>query len=514
VRFSLPSSAPSSGPSVWPLVAIALAAVVLAAPLWCVATPAMPDYPAHLASFWLIGGGASSHYTVAWDFLPNLASEAIVPLAARIMPLEVAARLFLTVTVALWVVGPALIQRALFGRIGFGALFAAFFAYNANFLWGFFNYTFATGLAFVLFAAWIATDERRTVAQQIGFAGAFTLLYFAHLFAFAVLLLAIGCFELSRRPGLATRLANIAALCAPAVLAFLFLKPPGANSANLSFDLLDTAQDRVEAAIQYGFDKPATALTVLLLIAVIAALATRWATVHPRLRFVLVAVAVLTVFAPQWALGGWGVHLRLPAVLGALTFAGLEWKIPERAQWGAAVAALAVIVAGAVAVTRDWQAFDARYAEFRAHTADITRGARLLTVLDGDSLGWSTDPPYWHMAELAVIDRDAFTPLMFTTAGQHVIHARPPLDKIAAATAQQGSPPDVDELDDLAAARMDRDEDYRDVYPYLARFPCRFDQAVVVRGAGPRSRVPAMLRLRHDGSFYAVYDIVRDPSCR
>ncbi len=86
-------------------------------------------------------------------------------------------------------------------------------------------------------------------------------------------------------------------------------------------------------------------------------------------------------------------------------------------------------------------------AEFRAHASDIKQDGRLLTVLDGDSLGWDSDQPYWHMAEFAVIDRDAFTPLMFTTAGQHIVHARPPLDRFGAATAAQGSPPDIDELE-------------------------------------------------------------------
>src|ERR1700722_19088189 len=108
------------------LPAAALAAVLLAVPLWCVATPGMPDYPAHLASFALIAGEPSRYYFVQWAALPNLASEALVPWLGHVLPLETATRLFLTATVLLWVIGPALIQRALFGRIGPGALLCAF----------------------------------------------------------------------------------------------------------------------------------------------------------------------------------------------------------------------------------------------------------------------------------------------------------------------------------------------------------------------------------------------------
>ena len=52
--------------------------------MWCVQTPGMPDYPAHIASFVLIAGGAKAQalnafYAVHWALVPNLASELIVP---------------------------------------------------------------------------------------------------------------------------------------------------------------------------------------------------------------------------------------------------------------------------------------------------------------------------------------------------------------------------------------------------------------------------------------------------
>jgi hypothetical protein len=44
--------------------------------------------------------------------------------------------------------------------------------------------------------------------------------------------------------------------------------------------------------------------------------------------------------------------------------------------------------------------------------------------------------------------------------------------------------------------------------PYLDHFQCHFDIAVVVHLDGKRTPVPAMLRLRHAGSFFSFYDIV------
>jgi hypothetical protein len=479
----------------------------------------MTDYPAHLASFALIGGLPSRYYDVTWHLLPNLAAETIVPLLAKAMPLEIATRIFLTVTVILWVLAPAVLQRALLGRANPAALLGALFAYNANFLWGFFNYCFAVGLGFFVFAAWIATDRRRTPLHLAGFALAFAAIYFCHLFALAVLLLAIGGYELSgaliEQPwttaAIVRRFALLALPCLPAFI--LFLLKPAAVGTGLTFDLLDTMQDRLEAAIQYGFDKSAWPLTVGLVILFVIGVWTGKLAPHPRMRLPLLLFAFGVLIAPEWAIGGWGVHLRLPAVFGVLASGSVEWRLP-RYTLAAGALALITMVAGATALTLNWRGYDAQYAEFRAHSDDIKPQGRLLTVLDGDSLGWDPDQPYWHMAEFAVIDRGVFTPLMFTTVGQHVIRIRPPFERIAAATASQGSPPDIDELDDLAAGRRARDEDLIDLSPYLSFFQCHFDQAIVIYGRGRHSRMPGMLRLRAARSFYSVYDIVPDARCK
>lgn len=505
----------------WPLVASILAATILAAPLWCVTIPGMPDYPAHYASFALIGGAPSRYYDVVWSFVPNLAAETLVPWLAHLVPLTAAIRLFLSVTVLLWAIGPALIQRALFGRANAGAMAGALFAYNANLMWGFLNYTFATGLALILLALWIARGPHRSPRRLAAFAVAFTLLYFCHLFAFAVLILAIACIETGdwwrtperRWSDLARRALTVAGLALPAALAFLILKPAGAGESHVAFDYADSMLDRAGAALQFGFDNPVYALTAILGLAVIAGLLTKRAYLHPRMRLTILVFAVAAIAAPEWAFGGWGVHMRLPPVLGVLAFAALEWRLPARVLATAAAVLLATSAAAAVTTEQAWSHYDTQYAEFRSHIGEIRTGARILTVLDGDSLGWDSDQPYWHMAEFAIPPRDTFTPLLFATRGQHVIRIRPPFDRFAAATAQQGSPPDIDELDDLAAGRIDADEDISGVFPYLLYFQCHFDQAIVIYGRGPASHVPAMLRNPRHHSFYTLYDIAPDARC-
>jgi len=119
----------------------------------------------------------------------------------------------------------------------------------------------------------------------------------------------------------------------------------------------------------------------------------------------------------------------------------------------------------------------------------------------------ASDQPYWHMAEFAIIDRKVFTPLLFATRGQHIVRLQPSVQTIAAQSARQGSPPDIDELEDLANGLVDGDTDIAFVFPYLRRLQSHYDYAVVVHLNGHRTPVPSMLHLVHAGSFFAIYAI-------
>jgi hypothetical protein len=513
----------------WPLEALGLAAVLLILPLWWVRAPSMPDYPAHLASFYLIAGdpGAWRHfYFVRWLFVPNLASELIVPPLTHLVGVEAAAKMFLSAAVAMWVAGPAAVQWALFRKVSPLVLAGGFFAYNAPFMWGFFNFYFAAGCGFLVLAAWIRTAPRRNAAGYAGFAAVFLVLYFFHLFAFLAAGLLIACFEASRAfderaAGLAgsaaalwRRLWPLAAAALPALLFFLFLRPHGGEEGVLEFNLFDTVQDRIEAALEYYFEGPALTLSGILIGFWFAGVLSGFLKVQPRMKLGLVVLGLAAAFAPEWAMGGWGVHLRLPAIFGAMLFASVETDLsPLRMRIFAGIALLGLAVSAGV-LANDWSDYDHQYTEFRAALKAVPPGARLVTVLDSAALDDAADAPYWHMAEYAVMDRGAFTPLMFATRGQHVVQITPPYDRYAAATAQQGSPPDVSELGFLAAGRTDLDPGIDDYYPYLKRFQCHFDIAVVVRGDGEASPLPQFLKLRKAGSFFSLYDILPTKDCR
>jgi len=443
----------------------------------------------------------------------------LVPLLAPVFGLGAATAAFLTVAVLLWVLGAGAIHWALYRRIGVAPLFAGFFAYNANFMWGFFNYFFAMGLALMVLAGWIADADRRKPSHLAAFAPAVFVIYFCHLFAAAVLILLIGCYEISglerpfSLPHILGRAAAVAAICVPALLAFLLLKP-AVGGGLFEFNLLDTIGDRLSAAAQFCFDQPAWILLCAFVAFFAFGLWTRRILVHPRMRLVLVVLLLGSAFAPEWAMGGWGVDLRLPALLGSLAFAAADFRFDRGTSVVLVLAAFVITVWCAATLSGNWLYYDRRFAEFRTAAKSLPPGSRLVTVLDGDAMGLASDQPYWHMAEYAIIDRQAFTPLLFTTRGQHVIRLQSAVASLAAHSAQEGSPPDISELDDLSAGNTRDDPDIRKVFPYLIRFQCHFDYALVIHLGGHRSTVPDMLKLAHAGSFFSLYRIQPDESCR
>ncbi len=503
-----------------PWVASLLAAVILVAPAALVRFPKLPDYPAHFAAYYLIAGGAKDPllartYQILWQPIPNLAGEIIVPALAHVVPLVVAAKLFLGVAIVLWVLGPALIHRALYGHFGLGGLIAGAFTYNINLMWGFLNYDFGIGVAFFVFAAWIATASRRNTLHIVAFAIAAITIYFCHVFAAVVLALMLGGFEISVivtrheenwRRTLAVRLGTLVLVFLPVAIASSF-RPRGEGESHIEFNLIDTALDRIDAILQRYFDHPAYLLLVILLVSLGVALYLKRASIDRRMKPLLLALLIGAIFAPEWAAGGWGVDLRLPGVLCGLLFASTDFRFRERELAVAEAAVLAIFVLNAAVLTGNWRRFDRQVKEFRTALTRVPLGSRLMTVLDGDDIGMRSDQPYWHLAELAIVDRKAFTPLMFTTHGQHITRVLRPYAKFAAATANEGSPPDITELDDLSNGITDGDEDIKLVFPYLMYFQCHFDEAVVIHLGDKRSAVPSMLHLRLAGTFFSLYDI-------
>ena len=116
-------------------------------PLGLVRYPPLVDYPNHLARMHLLTHLESSSilnefFQIKWAVLPNLVMDVIVPLLARIFPLEIAGRIFIALILLLLLSGACALFYTVHRRISVWPLLAVLFLYNRVLLWGFFKLSF------------------------------------------------------------------------------------------------------------------------------------------------------------------------------------------------------------------------------------------------------------------------------------------------------------------------------------------------------------------------------------
>ena len=201
----------------------------------------------------------------------------------------------------------------------------------------------------MVFAAWVGTAQHDTLRRASAFTLAITLIYFCHLFAVASLAGDDrGCYETARlieqrgfNPAALLR-RGIGGRCdvsAGSAITFLFLRPPGIADATAANSISPTRMlDRFESLIRYHFDAPAYAASHRLADAVVAGCSGGPARGH-RIRpcgGCLRRCLSASLVAPEWAMGGWAVHLRLPAFFCVILFAATDIRLEprsRRARW-------------------------------------------------------------------------------------------------------------------------------------------------------------------------------------
>ncbi|HEY1299315.1 MAG TPA: hypothetical protein VGF07_02395, partial [Stellaceae bacterium] len=417
----------------------AICGAVVLSPLLCARVPPLVDYPNHLARAWILVHRAqipalAANYIVQWRVLPDLAMDFVVSALAHIVPVEQAGRIFVALTMAVLVVGTASLHRALHGQVGIWPLCSLLFLYNAALFWGFVSCLFATGVCLIVFSGWIATRHWRPGVRLPIFATAAGILFLLHLFAFGLYALLMVSYELGIRLG--ERRFSLRSLIG--WLAVWLQLVPGILLWRVS--LSDAGSTLVEYgrfadklyALVSPFDFGVTPapfdwlVAALISAGLVLALLTRSIGLAPRMRLPLAALAAAAVLMPHRASGAWGADLRLPVTLPFVIIASTRIEVSRR--WAAAMAGLAgaaVLALRVGSVAQSWRDYDRWFTEFRAASSVISPGSRLLVAavpaildhrLPGAPAFFAHFEPvvFTHMAALAVIDRAAFFPYLFT----------------------------------------------------------------------------------------------------
>lgn len=432
----------------------------MAVPVFSTVLPPLFDYPNHLARMHLLAEGGNAFYAVHWAPIPNLAQDLIVPALARVLPLELASKLFLVMIFGLIAGGTIWLNRVATGAWRFWPLLCFLLVYNRVFLWGFLNYLFGIGIALAGFALWLALDGARWWLRVLASSVVALACYLSHIAAFGFYALVIFGMELPpafdelrtcRWPALRRRIVIAGAQCiAPAALILFYWRPGvtgtiGYGAVWRKADLLFSVFD--------NYDRVLDIVSFVLLVGLLGWLA--WSRLLPlarRLAWSLFLVFAVYLLLPSQMYGGSGADHRLPIALFLLLIGASAPRFPNRrtaALVGAVAASL--LLARLAVIEQVWLTADSIYSADLAGIDALPRGAKVAVAMPA-GLTHVTAIPEVHLPSLAVARREAFVPTLFADPGQQPIIINPPY----AALAEAAAPPRLwaAVVDGDSAARM------------------------------------------------------------
>jgi hypothetical protein len=195
----LPASPPAEASSAtnkaynWSLLLVLLVTLV---PILIVRYPDMIDYHNHLARCYILAHYHSTpifheRYSVVPTPSPELAMDLVVVPLLRILPLLVAGKVFLALTVVLFVLGSSAVGKAVAGKPNWLALVCALTFYNYQSFFGFVDFMFGIGVFLCTFALWLRWRNHMT-AWRFAACGCLAIAaYLSHLSS--IIFLGIAC---------------------------------------------------------------------------------------------------------------------------------------------------------------------------------------------------------------------------------------------------------------------------------------------------------------------------------
>ena len=428
---------------VWSIFALLL--TLSAAPVFSTVLPPLVDYPNHLARMHLLAEGGDAFYSVHWAALPNLAEDLIVPPLARVMPLDIAAKLFLVMIFALTAGGVIWLNRVATGAWRIWPLLGFLLLYNRTLLWGFLNYLFGVGVALVGTALWLSLEERRWWLRVASSSLVALACFFSHIAALGVYALVIlgveavpAAAELRARHWrpLGRRIATAGPqFLVPSVLWLNIRHEVEGDSVSYAgvwrkADLLFSVFDNSHRA----FDIVCFALFLALIGWL---LWTRRLGLSPRLAMAAGIVFAAYLLLPSQIYGGFGTDHRLPVAFFLLLIAASAPRFPSpRIAAAVGIAAALVLVARLAAIEHTWRAADRVYSADLVGIDALPRGSKLAIAHPAD-LFHVAPVPEVHLPVLAIPRRWVFVPSLFATAGQQPVALKPAFAALAAATQPQ-----------------------------------------------------------------------------
>ncbi len=521
---------------------IAVGLIAVAMPALLVDMPPLLDYPNHVVRMWLLGGAVNdpilakmyaTDWTAAWT---NVGVDLIAQAAGHILPITVVAPILLAIALVMPPLGAILLNQRLYGNFHWWQVVMPLTAFATPLLGGFLNFQTGIGLAlaFASLEPWL--QKRGSPVQLlIGRMLMASLLLVVHIFAvgfYGLLLgaLALGpnllaLFQRDAFKATLVRLLGVAAGVGAPLLIYRLTAPhlPGGGGLGQMIwgpttwryktELLQSAFGTYNLHIDQAFF--AVPLVLLVLAAFLKSLR-----IHQGLILCAVFMTVLAMVSPTWAAETGWIDTRMPIMALLLLMTGVLPDVARKPRLWVPVATLML----ALVVGRAWWIGDIwiqRQADVRAIERAMSRVPEGSSVLPIDHLvsvrGKRIAPPgrffhfgasYYHQYTLTVMQRKAFSPMLFAMHGKQPIKVLEPYKRISVPNG--GRTPTFTTINSPPAKWLN------EIAPYIKRWREDFDYALMLNADVledvNKERVPDGMTLIADEGFARLYKIDRRPA--
>ncbi len=501
-------------PLVWGIIIIAMTS-----PLWFSALPPLMDLPGHMARFHVMQELQESlelqrYYTYTWTLLGNLGVDLFVYALRDILTVQQATWLSCLITVVLTTLSIPMLSKSFHGSVQLTAFAALPLVYANFYFWGFLNFSLSIALALNAIALWQHLINRPHLRSAI-FLPVSCLIWLCHTIGWGVLGLCSGIIllaHLKSQNQLKDKRAIYAATLQmlPVSLPLLFMvfwrsrSDGGATGFRSGF-----IQEKLIALFQFLAAQSIVLdllATIMILLLIFWALRSGKAKFAPGLLWSGLALAVLFIVMPSYIFGSFNADTRLVHIFVLLLLLSIATPGMLTRQQCLIAACLLLALTGArtASITLSWAEKNKRIGKHLSALEIIPNGSRILAlrVFNCAPATWVNDFEYNHLADMAIIRRDAFVNTQW-----HVPGAQPMLP-IYNQDTDFGSDPSQYVWDGPCAPRGGNN-----LTDVLRTFPRnRFDYLWLLRADLRTTSMPDDLRKLYSDHQTALFYIPKPPS--
>jgi hypothetical protein len=411
---------------------LCMLAAMLVAPIWIAAFPPLLDYPNHLARAFVLQHLRDPHFSFSqfycadWGPYPYLGFDASLAVLDRILPIEIAGKVYLSICVLALPWAAWFFLREAQPESCAEWLWALLISYNVFFLEGFLNFALSIAVGFFALGLWMRWIKARSSTRWIAALVVFTALYFTHLLGFVIAGLIVGAYLLAARRPVRDWLWS-AAFAIPAVALYFHSSRVGIGVSGVEFR---NALSKMKSLgmILHGYW---SWLDWLSLAGVgLWFVAAWWRNSEFRWdrKCLIVSVALLVLFfATPWSWGeGSDLDIRVLPFLFVIVLATA--RAGRRAVWLAAIPLL-LFAARTASVTAHFLDAQPGLAGLARSFDLVPRNALVLPIVESDEA--PMDRPFTHFWAYGVIRRGWFSPYLMDAPGEtpmRIVHDSYTLD--------------------------------------------------------------------------------------